>query len=123
MTQLVNTIPTRSISPGRYNRTVDEAKPNPLIPWLKRALGVVITLAIFAWMLKPVVREWDQVGERVKSINWGLFAVASLMFAGFLFVFRVTSWRTILAVFDYRLPVAPATRIWSTSELARYLPG
>ena len=32
-------------------------------------------------------------------------------------------WRRILIGFGHYLPVAPATRIWSTSELARYLPG
>jgi hypothetical protein len=92
-------------------------------PWLKRLIAVGITVAIFAWMLKPVVQRWDQVGQRVKEIDWGLFALAAVMFAAFLFVFRVTSWRKILAGFGYRLPLAPATRIWSTSELARYLPG
>jgi hypothetical protein len=32
-------------------------------------------------------------------------------------------WRRILIGFGHYVPVAPATRIWSTSELARYLPG
>jgi hypothetical protein len=91
--------------------------------WLRRLIGLAITLAIFAWMIKPIVQRWDEVGERVKAINWGFFALAALMFASFLFVFRVTTWRVILSGFGYRLPVAPATRIWSTSELARYLPG
>jgi hypothetical protein len=31
--------------------------------------------------------------------------------------------RRILKHFGHKLPVPPATRIWSTSELARYLPG
>jgi hypothetical protein len=32
-------------------------------------------------------------------------------------------WRHILAVFGNKLPLMPAARIWSVSELARYLPG
>jgi hypothetical protein len=92
-------------------------------PWLRRLVGLAITVAIFAWMLRPVLAKWDQVGERVRAINWGLFALASVMFAMFLFCFRVVSWRTILAGFGSRLPLPAATRIWSTSELARYLPG
>lgn len=92
-------------------------------PWLKRALGVGVTVAIFAWMLRPVVAKWDQVGDRVKDIDAAWFVIASLMFAAFLFAFRVLSWRKILSGFGYKLPLAPATRIWSTSELARYLPG
>jgi glycosyltransferase 2 family protein len=92
-------------------------------PWLRRLIGVGITVAIFAWMLKPVVQKWDQVGVKVMAIKWYWFALAALMFASFLFVFRVLSWWRILDGFGYRLPLAPATRIWSTSELARYLPG
>ena len=92
-------------------------------PWLRRVLGLAITCAIFVWMLKPVVARWDEVGPRVKAIHWATFFLAAAMFATFLFAFRVTSWRTILAGFGYKLPLAPATRIWSTSELARYLPG
>ena len=45
------------------------------------------------------------------------------MFAIFLFAFRAMAWRRILAKLGYPLPVAPATRIWSTSELARCVPG
>jgi uncharacterized membrane protein YbhN (UPF0104 family) len=92
-------------------------------PWLRRLAGVGITVAIFAWMLKPVVLKWDQVGDRVKSIDWGMFALAAVMFATFLFAFRLVSWRRILKGFGHKLPYAAATRIWSTSELARYLPG
>jgi hypothetical protein len=92
-------------------------------PWLRRLIGLAITIAIFVWMLRPVAQKWDQVGERVRSIHWGLFALAAVMFAVFLFVFRVLSWRTILIGFGHRLPLPAATRIWSTSELARYLPG
>ena len=92
-------------------------------PWVKRALGLGITIAIFAWMLKPVVTNWEQVAPYVRRIKWGYFGIASVMFAFFLFAFRVMSWRTILSGFGHRLPLAPAARIWSTSELARYLPG
>jgi hypothetical protein len=57
-----------------------------------------------------------------KTMTWRFFLGAA-MFSVFLFVFRATSWRRILIGFGHRLPVAAATRIWSTSELARYLPG
>src|SRR6185437_6574956 len=48
---------------------------------------------------------------------------ASLIFSAFLFIFRATTWRRILIGFGYRIPVAPTVRIWSSSELSRYLPG
>jgi uncharacterized membrane protein YbhN (UPF0104 family) len=91
-------------------------------PWLRRSLAVGITVAIFYWILKPIVRHWDLVKDHVWRQNWGLIALASVMFATFLF-FRALTWRRILRGMGYKLPVAPATRIWATSELARYLPG
>jgi hypothetical protein len=45
------------------------------------------------------------------------------MFAIFLFAFRAMSWRQIVSAFGHPLPVPAAARIWSISELARYLPG
>jgi glycosyltransferase 2 family protein len=94
-----------------------------LRPWLRRSIGIGITVAIFWWILRPIVRHWDQVGTRVMGTNWWRVLGASVMFAGFLFVFRVLAWRRIIKDLGRPIPVAPATRIWSTSELARYLPG
>jgi len=91
--------------------------------WLRRTIGLAITVAIFVWMLKPIFRSPIEVRHRVLETNWWRVFAASVMFAAFLFIFRALAWRRILISFGYRLPVAAATRIWSTSELARYLPG
>ena len=92
-------------------------------PWLKRIAGVAITAAIFFWMLKPVARHWEDVKFRILAVSWWRFALAALMFAVFLFVFRATTWRWLLVGMGERLPASAAARIWSVSELARYLPG
>jgi hypothetical protein len=92
-------------------------------PWLKRSVGLVITLAIFGWILKPIIIHWPEVGHRVLRTNWWRVLGASAMFAGFLFVFRTVSWHHIVRRLGHWLPMPAATRIWSTSELARYLPG
>ena len=92
-------------------------------PWVRSLVGVAITVAIFVWIFKPIVREWDAVSARVGTIRWTRFILASGMFAAFLFTFRALVWRRILSRFGHRLSLAPAVRIWSTSELARYLPG
>lgn len=92
-------------------------------PWLQRAVGVAITIAIFVWIFKPIVQQWDSVRGLIWQISIVRFALASGMFAIFLFVFRTLVWRRILQDLGHKLPVAAATRIWSTSELARYLPG
>jgi hypothetical protein len=92
-------------------------------PWIKRVVGLVITAAIFFWMLKPVRANWDEVKHRVLVMSWSRFALAAAMFSVFLFVFRATTWRWLLIGMGERLPAAAAARIWSLSELARYLPG
>jgi hypothetical protein len=92
-------------------------------PWLKRLAGVAITVWIVAIMVRPLRAHWSQVKEQMASFEVWRFFVASAMFASFLLVFRATSWRKALKGFGYKLPYAPAARIWSTSELARYLPG
>jgi hypothetical protein len=109
------------------NEVKDQTNDRPLAKtggkYINRLIGIAITVAIFVWMLKPVVRHWDQVKGRIWETSWLRVLVASVMFAGFLFVFRAMSWRRILIGFGHRLPIAPTLRIWSTSELARYLPG
>jgi len=94
-------------------------------PWLIRLLRAAFIIGVFAWMLKPIYRNWHDpaVRKHVLGTDWGSFAIAAAMFAVFLFVFRAMAWRRILAGLGPRLPVAPATRIWSFSELARYMPG
>ena len=91
--------------------------------WLRRAIGLGITVAIFVWICRPIVRHWEQVKDGLWETSWGWLILASLMFSIFLFVFRSLSWRRILIGFGHRIPVSASTRIWSTSELARYLPG
>jgi hypothetical protein len=94
-----------------------------LLLWGKRALSVAITVAIFYFILKPIYEKWPEVRTRVMDLHPLAFVTAACMFAMFLFAFRVLTWRKILMAFGHTLPVAPAVRIWSTSELARYLPG
>lgn len=91
-------------------------------PWLKRAISVAITVAIFVWILKPIVRNWPAVRGQALDQNWWMIGGASVMFAAFLFM-RAMTWRRILRGMGHVLRIPPAMRIWSTSELARYLPG
>jgi glycosyltransferase 2 family protein len=79
--------------------------------------------AIFGWMIHKIAIHWADVRDRAGLISIPEFVVASFLFAIFLFVFRCLVWRRILKRFGYWIPLPPAARIWSSSELARYLPG
>jgi uncharacterized membrane protein YbhN (UPF0104 family) len=115
---------TRPRNPRDRRPTLRTTRPVLEIrqPWVRRAAAVVVTGAIFYWILKPVLAEWPTVRKEILGFDRWRFFVASIMFAAFL-AFRAISWRRILIGLGHRLPIAPAVRIWSTSELARYLPG
>lgn len=95
--------------------------------YLKFAIGAGLTLLIFAMMLRPIILRWEQVRGYLLAtpltsvIIPGI--VFSLMFAVFLFVFRALVWRRMLASFGHALPLGASARIWTYSELARYIPG
>ena len=94
-----------------------------LKPWIRRAAAIGITVWIVLIMIRPLRQSWSQVKEQVAALSVLRFLGASAMFAIFLLVFRAMSWRKALKGFGYRLPHRAAARIWSVSELARYLPG
>ena len=57
-------------------------------PWLRRGIGLLISIWIFIIMVPPTARAWPVVKHDIASMNWRRFAVASVMFAVFLFLFR-----------------------------------
>ena len=76
-----------TLSPGGVD--VHEPKgTSALNKWIRRLCGLVITAAIFVWICKPIVRNWDHFKSHVYEMSWGRLFLASLMFALFLFVFR-----------------------------------
>ena len=94
-----------------------------LRPWLKRTLQIAVVFGAFYLMFRPVIREWDNVRARILQTDWWLFFVAAGMFAVTSLAFRIPSWRWVLRGLGQRLPYRPAARIWSTSEMVRYIPG
>lgn len=94
-----------------------------LAPWLRRMMTVGITILIFVMMIKPLKDKWEVTREQLSQMSLLRFLFAGVMFAFFLLIFRAVVWRRILKAFGYALPYPAAVRIWSTSELARYLPG
>jgi hypothetical protein len=92
-------------------------------PWVRPVASLLLMGAIFGWMIHKIAIHWADVRDRAGLVSWPNFLIASVLFAIFLFVFRSLVWRRIIKRFGYRIPLAPATRIWSSSELARYIPG
>ena len=92
-------------------------------PWWRRLASAALMAVIFGWMAHKVYLHWTVVRSRAGAIHLSTFALSAVLFAAFLFAFRAVVWRRIVRGFGYPLPLAPAVRVWSTSELARYVPG
>ncbi len=94
---------------------------------LRFTVGLTLMALIIFMMLRPIYEKWDQVRDRMLATALADLLIPgvifTIMFALFLFVFRALVWRSMLQGFGFRLPMAPAMRIWSYSELARYIPG
>ena len=81
-------------------------------PWVRRVAAVVITVWIFAIMVRPLRHNWATVREQMSTLNPWRFVGVSVMFALFLLCFRALAWRRVLKGFGYKLPYGAATRIW-----------
>jgi hypothetical protein len=90
--------------------------------WIRPLATLLLLAAIVWWVATKASRYWNDMASRAASVSVPTFLLAAVMFALFLFGVRAVSWRRILRGFGYPLPLAPAVRIWSTSELARYVP-
>jgi len=110
-----------TVSKGNQTRAINAA--NFFVRWGKRSVGIGITIAIFWFILTPVIKNWQDAAHQLSLLSPVRVAASVLMFMTFLIVFRAMAWRAIVWGFGYKLPVAPALRIWLTSELARYIPG
>jgi uncharacterized membrane protein YbhN (UPF0104 family) len=107
-----------SPEPGDRDAPVAKSKSR-----LRQVITVVLMAAIFGYMAVRIHSHWIEVRAQAKFISKTKFVIAAFLFAFFLFAFRSLVWRRILKRFGYRIPLAPAVRIWSSSELARYIPG
>lgn len=95
-------------------------KVRPIIPKL---IGVVVVPLIFYRLFKPIFEHWEDIQPHLASIRWDLLGIAAVMFALNQAFCRLPSWAVVLKGLGWRLPRAPAARIWVSSELARYVPG
>lgn len=89
-----------------------------------RYLGWVLAVAVVAIVGRDLARGVLALRSQPlpQSPNWGLILLSGLVFlAGHAVL--VQTWRSMLACWDARLPYWSAARVWSVSNLARYLPG
>jgi uncharacterized membrane protein YbhN (UPF0104 family) len=102
----------------RLHRLWDKSRP-----WLLRWAAAIIALAVFIGFSMRIYHHWGEIRMAASRADLWRLIEAIALFAVFLLVFRVLSWRWILSGMGHRLPLKVSARIWSASEFARYLPG
>ncbi len=89
---------------------------------LKTVIGIAIIVAIFAYLIRGIVVNWQQV----KDFHWQIGYLS--LFMSFLFfaasqLFSVWVWLQLLKKFGYELSFGKLFVIWWISAMGRYLPG
>src|SRR5215510_246366 len=111
--RLLDTTPTftESRSPGRRSNL-----------WL--AAQFVIAAIVVSFIGKALVSQWRAVrGVPLQIVpDWRLILAGSAV-VWCTFALLIETWRRMLAAWDSTIGFSQAARIWSVSNLARYVPG
>jgi hypothetical protein len=73
---------------------------------------------------RKIVASWEQVREAAAGLrlSWGYIVLScALVLAAYAVL--IETWRIVLGAWDARLPFWGAVRIWTVSNLGRYIPG
>jgi len=90
-------------------------------------------LRVAGWLVAAVVIVFvgKNIGEGLRDLRaqpmpehpqWGMIALSGALFLAAHAVL-VQTWRSVLACWDARLPFWSAARVWSVSNLGKYVPG
>lgn len=89
-----------------------------------RAAQYVVTALVLAGIIWALVAQWRAVeGHRLEARpRWGYVALSGIVFLA-THALLVETWRRTLTTWGQRLGFLDAARIWSVSNLGRYVPG
>jgi glycosyltransferase 2 family protein len=89
--------------------------------WL---LQGVLAVVVGAYFFRAISRHWDEYRAldfpiRIR-VGWVLVAASVVLVT---YVLLIAAWRLVLIGWGERLPFARAVRVWTLSNMGRYLPG
>lgn len=97
-------------------------KPSPRVAW--RIAQVVLTAIVVALVVRKVVQEWGAVSAALEHAHPNWFALAAsgaIVLATYAIL--IETWRVLLRGWQHDIPYLDAARIWTISNLGKYLPG
>jgi hypothetical protein len=91
---------------------------------LLRAIGWALAVIVVVLVGRILLRDLRELRAHPMAITplWATIALSGVIFLAAHAVL-VQTWRSVLSCWDARLPFWTAARIWSVSNLGRYLPG
>ncbi|HEY2027321.1 MAG TPA: hypothetical protein VGG78_09945 [Gemmatimonadaceae bacterium] len=89
-----------------------------------RIAGWALAALVVAFVGRALIHDLRELATQPVSphVRWSWVVLSGVVFLTAHAVL-VQTWRTVLATWDARLPFWSAARIWSVSNLGRYLPG
>lgn len=92
--------------------------------WLLRALQLAVVAFVLWRASRDISNQWVAFRARGGTIDphWGLVAASSALVVA-VYLLLVQSWRSLVGSWGRPLAFGDAVRIWSVSNLGRYLPG
>lgn len=96
----------------------------PLRRKLLRAAQVLLLAAVIVFAGSKLVDEWGQVQRAAMGLTprWA-YVLASCLIVLATYAVLIEVWRVLLTGWDARLRFGEAARIWTISNLGRYVPG
>lgn len=88
------------------------------------AAQIALALAVVWFAVAKLARQWGDVKARAAALDpqWGL-VLASCGIVLLTYALLIETWRTVVAGWGSRLGYLDAARIWTISNLGRYVPG
>lgn len=89
-----------------------------------RSLQLAIAALVLWYAWRTLTAQWSGVREQLSRVDpdWRWIMLSGLIFL-FTYAVLIETWRRMLRAWRSRLDFASATRIWSISNLGRYVPG
>ncbi len=89
-----------------------------------RAVQAALVVAIVVFAVRALRHQWSSSSSALERVHpsWGWIAISGVIFLSTYCVLLET-WREVLRIWGSRLDFVNAARIWTVSNLGRYIPG
>ena len=95
-----------------------------MTPTSRRWLAYAFTAAVLAFVALKLAEQWPAVRDALVAArpDWVALAASCLVVLA-TYALLIETWRIVLAGWGHRLPFRDAARIWTISNLGKYIPG